>query len=75
MTTITIYPLFDSSVNIINIMKYATSNGFTVISYENYRKNSDNSECAIITISQILSGAQQSAIQNIFNGEAYLTFT
>lgn len=75
MTKITFYPLFDGMVIILNVVKYATNNGFTVTAYHDFSTNPDGTTSASITVSQTLTGAQQTAIQNIFNGSAYLTFT
>ena len=75
MTTITIYPLFSNSVNIDNVKKYATDNGFTItgITTNNYDSTTGQNS-SIIIVSQILSSAQKTAITTIFQGNAYITF-
>ena len=75
MTKITLYPLFDGMVIILNVVKYATGNGFTVTAYHDFFINPDGTTSASVTVSQTLSAAQQTAIHNIFNGSAYVTFT
>lgn len=75
MTTLHIYPLFTSSVNAPNLRHYATSKGFTVLSQSSNVVNENNASVKqVLVLQETLTTGQKTAIQNIFQGFAFVEF-
>lgn len=69
MSKITIYPYFNTSVNIESFRKIITVNGFTIKLDANGNELLSNNT---IEINQTLTSAQATTIKDIFKGSAFV---
>lgn len=75
MTDVKIHPLWSYDIHPPNLIKFAKESGFTVLKYVSRLIEEDGTSYLLISLAEILTAGQQTAIRNLFSGTAYIEFS